>query len=57
VNPVRRGIMHRCVRMGGNGGYEKAAAWWDTENFASPMTGGPIPAPAAREMFFNWGRA
>lgn len=58
VNPARRSIMHRAVRVGGDGGYKRAPSWWDTENFADPETGEPIPPPFRREEAFigaRWG--
>lgn len=52
VNAARRQIMYRAVRLGGQGGYDRAPSWWDTLNFADPETGQPMPPPFAREDAF-----
>ena len=60
VPKAKRLIMHRAVRLGGAGGYKRAADWWETANFADPETGAyPIKPPFAREEAFagrTWGR-
>lgn len=53
VNQVRRSIMYRAVRIGGEGGYRRAPSWWESENFRDPDTGLPVPPPFPREMAFD----
>lgn len=55
---LKRSIMHRAVVLGGGGGYAKAKTWWDTENFADPESGKPVPPPFRREEAYDgqrWG--
>jgi hypothetical protein len=59
VPAARRWEMYNGVRLGGQGGYDKAPGWWSTENFADPETGEyPVPPPFRREEAFagaRWG--
>jgi hypothetical protein len=55
VGPLARELMYRSVRIGGGGGYKKAPSWWDTQNFADPVTGRPVPPPFRREEAFAGG--
>lgn len=59
VGPVSREVMFNAVRLGGGGGYQKAATWWDAENFADPERGTyPVDPPFRREQAFigqRWG--
>ena len=61
VSPIAREIIHRAVRIGGQGGYDAAPSWWPTQNFADPETGAyPVASPFAREEAFvgrPWGPA
>lgn len=49
----RRMILYWAVRLGGWIGYRQAPSWWETENFADPETGLPVPPPFAREEAFD----
>lgn len=51
----RRTLMYRAVKLGGGGGYARAPGWWETQNFADPLTGLPAPPPFAREAAFDGG--
>jgi len=55
VPSFRREVMYRAVRLGGAGGYKQAPSWWETENFADPDTGAPVPPPYPREAAFAGG--
>lgn len=58
VAPLKREIMYRAVCVGGHGGYAKAKTWWETENFADPDSGQPVPPPFRREEAYDgqrWG--
>jgi hypothetical protein len=59
VSPAARAIISRAVRLGGQGGYDAAPGWWNTENFADPDGGAyPVRPPFAREAAFvgrEWG--
>lgn len=56
VNPVRRSVMYRAVRLGGGGGYGAAARTWP-RNFCDPWTGAAVAPPFTRESRFGWGLA
>lgn len=55
----RRDIIFVSVRLGGQGGYDKAQDWWETEGFADPVTGEyPVKPPFPRHAAFRnaqWG--
>jgi hypothetical protein len=58
VPKLRRKLMVAAVKAGGGSGYKKAKGWWETENFADPETGEPVPPPFQREEAFArapWG--
>lgn len=67
VDGFRRDVMYRAVRLGGQGGYDKAPSWWGAENFGDPDTGAyldrrtgqnPVSPPFTREAAFvgmPWG--
>lgn len=54
VAPLARAIIYRAVRLGGQGGYDAAPSWWETQNFADPDTGAyPRRPPFDREAAFT----
>lgn len=59
VGSIARSIIFHAVRWGGQGGYDDAPSWWDTENFADPITGAyPRNPPFARQGAYvgaTWG--
>lgn len=55
-----RKVIVAAVRAGGGGGYRRAPTWWNSENFADPLTGQyPVaPPPFEREDAYDgrpWG--
>lgn len=59
VSSFARPILYAAVHLFGSGGYAEAPSWWDTENFADPVSGRyPVTPPFAREAAFagaRWG--
>lgn len=55
VDDIKRGIMHRSVRIGGAGGYNRAAQDWPRKTFMDWITGEWLDAPWPREAFFGQG--
>ena len=55
VDDLKRGIMHRSVRIGGGGGYDRAAQDWQKKTFMDWITGAWLDAPWPREAFFGAG--
>lgn len=56
VGGFARTIIYRAVRIGGQGGYDEAAKYWDAADFADPVWGAyPVTPPFARVEAFVGG--
>jgi hypothetical protein len=59
VGAAARTILYQAVHLFGGAGYAEAPSWWDTENFADPVSGRyPITPPFPRQLAFEgevWG--